>query len=78
MFNARCPNGNHVIKYCLQTMTPADNDFIYQVGLGPQPQRPMENPCCSCKGPAAPARPTAARHGLQLQPLRRVPAAAVS
>ena len=26
----KCPNGNHVIKYCLQTMTPQDNDFIYQ------------------------------------------------
>ena len=49
MFNARCPNGNHVIKYCLQTMTPADNDFIYQVGLGPQPQRPMENPYRGCE-----------------------------
>jgi hypothetical protein len=21
----KCPNGNHVIKYCLQTLTPADN-----------------------------------------------------
>ena len=26
----KCPNGNHVIKYCLQTMTPADNQFIYE------------------------------------------------
>jgi len=25
----KCPNGNHVIKYCLQTMTPSDNQFIY-------------------------------------------------
>ena len=26
----KCPNGNHVIKYCLQTLTPADNQFIYE------------------------------------------------
>ena len=26
----KCPNGNHVIKYCLQTMTPSDNQFIYE------------------------------------------------
>ena len=26
----KCPNGNHVIKYCLQTLTPSDNQFIYE------------------------------------------------
>ncbi len=26
----KCPNGNHVVKYCLQTLTPADNQFIYE------------------------------------------------
>jgi hypothetical protein len=26
----KCPNGNHVIKYCLQTLAPADNQFIYE------------------------------------------------
>lgn len=26
----KCPNGNHVIKFCLQTMTPSENHFIYE------------------------------------------------